>query len=172
MLGHDQSRDSHVRGRPHAPAESTAPLGPHTGFLRQGYRSEISQHHQRDSPSNRGGCGPCVLSGQHDCGCGKFGTRLKGQVHLKATGRTRVEGIVPPYIVPRLGTTRLRDVSHAEVQSWVTELLAGGLSASAFSGPMACSHRCPTSRCVIADSRPTLPRASSSPASCPRFAGS
>ena len=34
------------------------------------------------------------------------------------------------YIVPRWGTTRLRDVSHAEVQAWVTELLAGGLSAS------------------------------------------
>jgi integrase len=32
--------------------------------------------------------------------------------------------------VPRWGTTRLRDVSHAEVQAWVTELLAGGLSAS------------------------------------------
>ena len=55
---------------------------------------------------------------------------LKGQVHLKATGRTRVEGIVRLYIVPRWGTTRLRDVSHAEVQAWVTELLAGGLSAS------------------------------------------
>ncbi len=55
---------------------------------------------------------------------------LRGQVHLKATGRTRVEGIVRLYIVPRWGTTRLRDVSHAEVQAWVTELLAGGLSAS------------------------------------------
>lgn len=55
---------------------------------------------------------------------------LKGQVHLKATGRTRVEGIVRLYIVPRWGTTRLRDVSHAEVQAWVTELLTGGLSAS------------------------------------------
>jgi len=55
---------------------------------------------------------------------------FKGQVHLKATGRTRVEGIVRLYIVPRWGTTRLRDVSHAEVQAWVTELLTGGLSAS------------------------------------------
>jgi integrase len=55
---------------------------------------------------------------------------FKGQVHLKATGRTRVEGIVRLYIVPRWGSTRLRDVSHAEVQTWVTELLEGGLSAS------------------------------------------
>jgi len=29
MLGHDQPRDSHVRGGPHARAEPTAPLGPH-----------------------------------------------------------------------------------------------------------------------------------------------
>jgi integrase len=55
---------------------------------------------------------------------------LKGQVHLKATGRTRVEGIVRLYIVPRWGSTRLRDVSHAEVQAWVTELLMVPLSPS------------------------------------------
>jgi integrase len=55
---------------------------------------------------------------------------LAGQVHLKATGLTRVEGIVRLYVVPRWGATRLRDVSHAEVQAWVTELMAGGLSAS------------------------------------------
>jgi len=57
-------------------------------------------------------------------------TWLAGQAHLKATGRTRVEGIVRNYVVPRWGSTRLRDVSHAEVQAWVTELMAGGLSAS------------------------------------------
>jgi len=57
-------------------------------------------------------------------------TWLAGQVHLKATGRTRVEGIVRNYVVLRWGSTRLRDVSHAEVQAWVTELMAGGLSAS------------------------------------------
>ena len=56
-------------------------------------------------------------------------TWLAGQAHLKATGRTRVEGIVRNYVVPRWGSTRLRDVSHAEVQAWVTELMAGGLSA-------------------------------------------
>jgi integrase len=57
-------------------------------------------------------------------------TWLAGQVHLKATGRTRVEGIVRLYIVPRWGTTPLRDVSHAEVQAWVTSLLAVPLSPS------------------------------------------
>ena len=57
-------------------------------------------------------------------------TWFAGQLHLKATGRTRVEGIVRLYIVPRWGSTSLRDVSHAEVQAWVTQLQAGGLSAS------------------------------------------
>jgi len=53
-----------------------------------------------------------------------------GQLHLKATGRTRVEGIVRKYVVPRWGDTLLEDVSHAAVQAWVTELVASGLSAS------------------------------------------
>ena len=57
-------------------------------------------------------------------------TWFAGQLHLKATGRTRVEGILRLYIVPRWGSTSLRDVSHAEVQAWVTQLKAGGLSAS------------------------------------------
>jgi integrase len=32
--------------------------------------------------------------------------------------------------VPRWGALRLREVSHADVQTWVTELLASGLSPS------------------------------------------
>jgi integrase len=55
---------------------------------------------------------------------------LAGQVHLKATGQTRVEGIVSRYVVPQWGSMKLRDVSHADVQAWVTELQATGLSAS------------------------------------------
>jgi hypothetical protein len=39
------------------------------------YRNGIPQHHHRNSPSSRVGCGPCVLSGEHGCGCGKFGTK-------------------------------------------------------------------------------------------------
>ena len=39
------------------------------------YRNEVPQHHHRNSPSSRVGCGPCVLSGQHGCGCMKFGTK-------------------------------------------------------------------------------------------------
>lgn len=55
-------------------------------------------------------------------------TWLAGQVHLKPTTRTRTEGVVRMYVVPRWGSTRLRDVSHAAVQSWVNELAAGELS--------------------------------------------
>jgi integrase len=57
-------------------------------------------------------------------------TWLQGQVHLKATGRTRVEGLVRNYVLPRWGSLRLRDVSHEDVQTWVAELGARGLSAS------------------------------------------
>jgi integrase len=53
---------------------------------------------------------------------------LAGQVHLKPTTRTRTEGVVRLYVVPRWGSTRLRDVSHAAVQAWVNELAAGELS--------------------------------------------
>jgi len=51
-------------------------------------------------------------------------TWLKGMVHLKATGWTRVEGTCasPSW---RWSSTRLRDVSHADLQAWVTELLGG-----------------------------------------------
>ena len=52
--------------------ETSAPI---LAQLRRAYRNEIPQHHHRDSPSGRVACGPCVLSGQHGCGCGKFGTK-------------------------------------------------------------------------------------------------
>src|SRR5450759_1720943 len=70
MLGHNQRRDSHVRGGNHARVEASR-----ARCLCQAYRNEIPQHHHRDSPSSRVGCGPCVLNGQHGCGCGKFGTK-------------------------------------------------------------------------------------------------
>jgi hypothetical protein len=42
---------------------------------------------------------------------------LRGQVHLKATGRTRVDGIARNYVLPRWGTVKLRDVAHSDVQA-------------------------------------------------------
>jgi integrase len=47
---------------------------------------------------------------------------LAGQAHLKPTTRERYAGIVRKHIRPRWGTTRLADVTHADVQSWVTKL--------------------------------------------------
>jgi integrase len=47
---------------------------------------------------------------------------LAGQAHLKPTTRERYAGIVRKHIRLRWGTTRLADVTHADVQSWVTKL--------------------------------------------------
>ena len=47
---------------------------------------------------------------------------LAGQAHLKPTTRERYEGIVRKHIRPRWGGTRLTDVAHADVQTWVTKL--------------------------------------------------
>jgi integrase len=55
---------------------------------------------------------------------------LAGQVHLKASSRARTEGIVTKHVTHRWAAVKLRDVSHAEVQSWVAELRGSGLSAS------------------------------------------
>lgn len=47
---------------------------------------------------------------------------LDAQAHLKASTRERYAGILRAHVVPRWGTTRLADVSHADVQSWVSTL--------------------------------------------------
>jgi integrase len=47
---------------------------------------------------------------------------LAGQAHLKPTTRERYAGIVRRHIRPSWGTTRLADVTHADVQGWVTKL--------------------------------------------------
>lgn len=47
---------------------------------------------------------------------------LAGQAHLKPTTRERYAGIVRKHIRPRWGTTRIADVTHADVQDWVTKL--------------------------------------------------
>ncbi|PZS13811.1 MAG: site-specific integrase, partial [Pseudonocardiales bacterium] len=47
---------------------------------------------------------------------------LAGQAHLKPTTRERYEGIVRKHIRPRWSSTKLADVAHAEIQTWVTKL--------------------------------------------------
>ncbi len=50
---------------------------------------------------------------------------LAGQVHLKPSTLERYAGIVRRHISPTWGAVRLADVSHAEVQRWVTQLRVG-----------------------------------------------
>lgn len=47
---------------------------------------------------------------------------LAGQAHLKPSTLERYHGIVREHIQPRWRTTQLVDVSHADVQAWVSEL--------------------------------------------------
>ncbi len=47
---------------------------------------------------------------------------LAGQAHLKPTTFARYEGIVRMHIHPRWGAVKLANVSHADVQAWVTSL--------------------------------------------------
>ncbi len=47
---------------------------------------------------------------------------LKGAAHLKPSTRERYEGIARRHIKPRWGTTRISDVSHADVQAWISVL--------------------------------------------------
>ena len=42
--------------------------------------------------------------------------------------RDRYAGILTTHVLPRWGTVRLVDVSHADVQAWVSELTASGLA--------------------------------------------
>ena len=47
---------------------------------------------------------------------------LEGQSHLKPSTRERYAGILREHIVPKWGHVKLSDVSHADVQRWVTSL--------------------------------------------------
>jgi integrase len=47
---------------------------------------------------------------------------LTAQAHLKATTRERYAGILREHILPAWGTVKLANVSHADVQAWVSDL--------------------------------------------------
>ncbi len=49
-------------------------------------------------------------------------TWLAGQAHLKPSTLNRYEGIVRHHVLPRWQNVKLHQVSHADVQSWVTVL--------------------------------------------------
>jgi integrase len=47
---------------------------------------------------------------------------LEAQAHLKPSTKERYEGILREHVLPRWAKMRLADVSHAEIQTWVTKL--------------------------------------------------
>ena len=47
---------------------------------------------------------------------------LSGQAHLKPTTRSRYAGILRTHVHPRWDRVKLANVSHGDVQAWVTEL--------------------------------------------------
>lgn len=53
---------------------------------------------------------------------------LAGKANLKASTRDRYAGVLTTHIVSEWGAVRLADVSHADVQAWVSRLVAFGLA--------------------------------------------
>jgi hypothetical protein len=52
---------------------------------------------------------------------------LAAQKHLKPSTRARYDNIVSKHIEPRWGSTPMAEVSHADVQSWISSIdLSGG----------------------------------------------
>ncbi len=47
---------------------------------------------------------------------------LAGQTHLKPTTRSRYAGIISKHLQPRWGRVKLANVSHGDVQAWITDL--------------------------------------------------
>lgn len=47
---------------------------------------------------------------------------LDAQTHLKPTTRSRYEGVLRKHVQPKWERVRLADVSHSDVQAWVSEL--------------------------------------------------
>ncbi|HET6753780.1 MAG TPA: tyrosine-type recombinase/integrase [Jiangellaceae bacterium] len=54
---------------------------------------------------------------------------LSSKANVKPSTRDRYAGILTAHVAPAWGQVRLVDVTHADVQSWVSSLSASGLSA-------------------------------------------
>jgi integrase len=62
---------------------------------------------------------------------GEWGRRwLDGHAALKPSTRGRYESLMRCHILPRWGTTSIRAVNVADVESWLSEMTARGLAAS------------------------------------------
>lgn len=53
---------------------------------------------------------------------------LDGKANLKPSTRDRYTSALTTHVLPRWATTRLGDITHAEVQAWVSALVASGLA--------------------------------------------
>jgi hypothetical protein len=87
---------------------------------------------------------------------------LAGQVHLKASTLERYAGIVRRHILPTWGRVRLADVSHADVQRWVT-----GLAATSEPATVRKIHRVLSLTLELAVRDGRLARNRPPPSSCP-----
>ena len=54
---------------------------------------------------------------------------LAGKISLKPTTRALYASVIAVHLKPRWGTTPLDRVDHGDVQAWIAELAAGGMSA-------------------------------------------
>ena len=52
------------------------------------------------------------------------------KANVKASTRARYAGILSTHVLPVWGDVRLVDITHADVQSWVSSLLASGQSSA------------------------------------------
>lgn len=97
---------------------------------------------------------------------GEFAKRWKAaQGHLKPSTRERYASLLREHVEPRWSSVRLSEVSHAEIQAWVSELAEKRSASAAIK-----AHRVLSlvlrSRSGTADLSATPPNTSACPAKC------
>ncbi len=65
---------------------------------------------------------------------------LEGKANLKASSRDRYAGVLATHVVPRWGAVRISDVTHADVQAWVSQVAASGLAPASVHKVHRCSR--------------------------------
>ena len=98
-------------------------------------------------------------------------TRFAGQLHLKATGRPGSRASSASTLCRGEGRQAFGTSCTPKCRPGLRNSRRVGSARPASNGHTASPPRCSTSPCATADSPSTLPRASSSPANCPRLAG-
>jgi len=80
---------------------------------------------------------------------------LASKANVKASTRGRYAGIVATHVRPSWGSVRLVDVTHADVQSWVSTLTAAGQAAGSVQKVHRVLSMVSGSRCVTGGFRAT-----------------